>query len=66
MSYCDLFRQPAKRMVILFNYDNSTCIMDTSKAKKVVDGNKIEEGATVLVDFENKEYEARVLKLHGK
>ena len=65
MSFRDLVRQPSKRMLIYFHADNTTTIMETSKVKKIVQGNKVEEGARVLMPFGKKDFEATVIKLHG-
>ena len=66
MSYCGLLRQPAKRMLIFFNVDQTTAVLETTKVKHVLQGDMIKEGATVLVDFGKEEFEASVVKLHGK
>ena len=66
MAYRGLLRQPAKRMLILFNVDQTTAVLETTKVKDVLQGDKIQEGATVLVEFGKEVFEASVVKLHGK
>ncbi len=62
-----LVRQPAKRrMLIYFHVDQTTSVMETTKVKKILEGDMIEEGARVLVQFGRNDFEASVLKLHGK
>ena len=61
-----VIRAPAKRMLVYFEEDSSTSILSTNKVKKIVDGNKLEDGVAVLVDYDNVDYEALVIKLHGK
>ena len=57
----------AKRMLVLFESDKKTCILGTKLVTRVVDGsNQLVEGAMVMVDYEGKEFEAIILKLHGK
>lgn len=57
----------AKRMLVFFEEEGSTSILSTNKVKKIVSGgNKLENGAVVVVDYENVDYEAVVVKLHGK
>lgn len=60
-------RAPAKRMLVLFEEESSTSILSTGKVKKIVSGdNNLKDGAVVVVDYENVDYKALVLKLHGK
>ena len=66
MAFRGLLRQPAKRMLIFFNVDQTTAVLETSKVKNVLQGKKIQEGATVLVEFGKEIFEASVVKLHGK
>ena len=66
MAFRGLLRQPAKRMLIFFNVDQTTAVLETSKVKNVLQGEKIQEGATVLVEFGKEIFEASVVKLHGK
>ncbi len=62
-----LVRQPAKRrMLIYFHVDRTRSVMETTKVKKILEGDMIEEGARVLVQFGKNDFEASVLKLHGK
>ena len=61
-----VIRAPAKRMLVYFEEDSSTSILSTNKVKKILDGNKLEDGVAVLVDYDNVDYEALVIKLHGK
>lgn len=67
MSLRSLTRAPPKRMLVYFEADESHLILPTNKVRKICSKNqKLEEGANVIVDYENMEYEALVLKLHGK
>ena len=68
MSVRNLSRKPAKRMLCFFSIDKTTSILDTSNIISLIDApkDKLEEEATVLVQFGKDEYEATVLKLHGK
>ena len=59
-------RQAAKRVLVFFNVDQTTAVLETTKVKNVSQGDKIQEGATVLVEFGKKVFEASVVKLHGK
>ena len=56
----------AKRMLVYFKTDKSTCILGTKFIKRIVDGNTLIEGAVVMVDYEGQEYQATIIKLHGK
>ena len=62
----NLLRQPAKTMLIFFIADQTTAILETTKVRKILQGDMVKEGATVLVDFDEEEFEASVIKLHGK
>ena len=53
-------------MLILFTVDQTTGVLETTKVKNVLQGKKIQEGATVLVEFGKEVFEANVMKLHGK
>ncbi|XP_028410534.1 uncharacterized protein LOC114533231 [Dendronephthya gigantea] len=59
-----LIREPAKRMLIFFSVDQTTTVLDTAKVKEIIEGDKIEEGAKVLVKFGKDNFEARIIKLH--
>lgn len=61
MTYRGLLRQPAKRMLIFFNVDQTTAVLETTKVKHVLQGDMIKEGATVLVDFGKEEFEKEPL-----
>ena len=65
MSVRELLCLP-KRMLVFFAIDESTCILDTNKVLKVLEGENVVEDALVLVKYGKEELEARVLKLHGK
>ena len=65
MAYRGLLHQPAKRLLIFFNVDQTTADLEMTKVKHVLRGDMIKEGATVLVDFGKEEFEASVVKLHG-
>ena len=65
MVYRGLLRQPAKRMPLFFNVDKTPAVLETTKDKDVLQGDKI-QGATVLVEFGKEVFEASVVKLHGK
>ena len=56
----------AKRMLVFFPEDKSTSILSTSKVQSISSGNRLEEGAEVIINFNNVPYEASVIKLHGK
>ena len=66
MAFRGLLRQPAKRMLVFFNVDQTTAVLETTKVKEVLQGDKVQEGATVLVEFGKDVFEASVVKLHGK
>ena len=51
---------------MFFNVDQTTAVLETTKVKNVSQGDKIQEGATVLVEFGKEVFEASVVKLHGK
>ena len=53
-------------MLVFFNCNETTSILGTNKVKTVLDGDKLVEGKSVMVDYGNAEYKAKVLKLHGK
>ena len=57
---------PTKRVLVFFNVDQTTAVFETTKVKNVSQGDKIQEGATVLVEFGKEVFEASVVKLHGK
>jgi hypothetical protein len=66
MSYRSLTRQP-KRMLVFFQEDKTTCILPTSKVRRILESNQtLWEGAKVQVEYENKLFFAQILKLHGK
>ena len=56
-----LLCQPAKRMLIFFNVGQTT-----DKVRQVLQGEKLQERATVLIEFGKELFEASVVKLHGK
>ena len=62
MSLRTLTRLPPKRMLVFFPADETTSILPTNKTKS----KHVEEGETVIVEYEKKDYEAIILKLHGK
>ena len=67
MSSRDKSRESAKRLLVFFKGDKSTCILGSKFVKRVKDGsNKLADGAQVMVDYEGKEYQAVILKLHGR
>ena len=67
MSLRSLTRAPPKRMLGFFKADKTTSILPTSKVKKIFsEDRKLIDEAEVLVDYENHDYKAHVLKLHGK
>ena len=66
MAFRGLLRQPAKRMLVFFNVDQTTAVLETTKVKEVLQGDKVQEGATVLVEFGKDVFKASVVKLHGK
>ena len=51
---------------IFFNVDQTTAILETTKVTQVLQGDKLQEGATVLVDFGKELFETSVVKLPGK
>ena len=56
-----------KRMLVFFNEDNSTSILNTSKVVRILSGeSKISEGSSVEVEYDGCNYEAFVVRLHGK
>ena len=61
-------RQPAKpkQMLIFFSVDQTTAVLETTKVKHVIEGDVVQEGATVLVEFGKENFKASVIKLHGK
>ena len=65
MAFRGLLRQPAKRMLVFFNVDQTTAVLETTKVKDVLQGDKV-QGATVLVEFGKDVFEASMVKLHGK
>ena len=66
MAFRRLLHQPAKRMLVFFNVDQTTAVLETTKVKEVLQGDKVQEGATVLLEFGKDVFEASVVKLHGK
>ncbi|CAB4021702.1 Hypothetical predicted protein, partial [Paramuricea clavata] len=66
MAYCGLLHQPAKpkQMLIFFSVDQTTAVQETTKVKHVIEGDMVQEGATVLVEFGKENFKARVVKLH--
>ena len=50
-------------MLVFFDCDETTSVLGTSKVKTVLDGDKLVEGTSVIVDYGNAEYKAKVLKL---
>ena len=66
MSYRSLTRH-AKRMLVFLDEDQTTCILPTSKVKRIFGTNQtLLEGSKIEVSHERKLYTAQVLKLHGK
>ena len=66
MSSRDKTRATAKRMLVFFEEDKSTCILGTKFVKRIIDGsNKLTDRAQVMVDYEGQEYRAVIIKLHG-
>ena len=53
-------------MLVFFNVDQTTAVLETTKVKEVLQGDKVQEGATVLLEFGKDVFEASVVKLHGK
>lgn len=67
MSLRGITRAPPKRMLVFFEADKMTSILPTSKVKKVLgEGSKLEDGANVIVEYDKVDYEAQIIKLHGK
>ncbi|CAB4020161.1 Hypothetical predicted protein [Paramuricea clavata] len=54
----------AKRMLLFFGGDQTTSILETSKLIKILEGDRLVEGASVLVKYGKEDLEARVVKLH--
>ncbi|CAB4034622.1 Hypothetical predicted protein, partial [Paramuricea clavata] len=54
----------AKRMLLFFGGDQTTSILETSKLIKILEGDRLVEGASVLVKYGKEDLEARVAKLH--
>jgi hypothetical protein len=62
-----LAQRVPKRMLVFFNEDNSTSILNTSKVVRILSGeSKISEGSSVEVEYDGCNYEALVVRLHGK
>lgn len=59
-------QKKAKRMLLFFSSDQTTSILETTKLRKILDGDRLVEGASVLVKYGEEDLEARILKLHGK
>ena len=56
-----------KRMLVVYKEDMCTSILNIGKVKRILSGEaKLTEGSTVEVEFYGLDYEALVLKLHGK
>jgi hypothetical protein len=54
-------------MLVYFEIDKSTCILGTKFIKRIIGGNALIEGAAVyMIDYEGQEYQATIIKLHGK
>ena len=53
-------------MLVFFEEDKTKAILNTSKVKQIIGRKKLEDGAVVVVEYDNVDYEARVIKLHGK
>lgn len=49
---------------VLFQSDNTTTILKTSKVKEVIGSGKWRDGVLVWVDHDNADYKAYVIKLH--
>ena len=56
----------SQTMLVFFEEDKTTAILNTSKVKQIIGGNKLEDGAIVVVEYDNADYEALVVKPHGK
>ncbi|CAB3996825.1 Hypothetical predicted protein [Paramuricea clavata] len=54
----------AKRMLLFFGGDQTTSILETSKLIKILEGDRLVEGASVLVKYGKEDLEAQVAKLH--
>ena len=52
MTFCNLLCQPAKRMLIFVTADQTKAILETTKVRKILQGDRVQEGATVLVNFD--------------
>jgi hypothetical protein len=53
-------------MLVYFETDKSMCILGTKFIKIIVGGNTLIEGAAVMIEYEGQEYQAAIIKLHGK
>ena len=53
-------------MLRFFDIDKTTLILETNKIVEINNAEKLEEGVTVVVKFGKDEFEANVVKLHGK
>jgi hypothetical protein len=54
-------------MLVVYKEDKCTSILNTSNVKRILSGEaKLTEGSTVEVEFDGLDYEALVVKLHGK
>ena len=55
-----------KRMLVFFNEDQSTSVLNTNLVTQVLEeGGKICDGASVEVNYGGVMYQAVILKLHG-
>ncbi|CAB4004115.1 Hypothetical predicted protein [Paramuricea clavata] len=54
----------AKRMLLFFGSDQTTSILEMSKIIKYLEGDRLVEGASVLVKYGKGDLEVRVVKLH--
>lgn len=66
MSSRDKTRATAKRMLVFFEEDKTTCILATKFVKRIIGGsNKLTDEVQVMVNYEGQEYRAVIIKLHG-
>jgi hypothetical protein len=60
-------RNPKRKLVIYKEDMQCTSILNIGKVKRILSGEaKLTEGSTVEVEFYSLDYEALILKLHGK
>ena len=56
----------ATRMLVYFEIDKSMCILGAKFIKRIISGNALIEGAAVMIDYKGQEFQATIIKLHGK